>query len=137
MWLGRLGRLLEVMGLVGGSACTRVQGEYLWATDVADSDCEVATSGAGRRRRGRGGRQQLLAEQAPCGKSTIARLGGVDAVTAAKGETRGSLGRDNRRRCQWSPECHLDRLTRMIRAVGAAWLCEHQKGTGNVAASIA
>ncbi len=54
MWLGRLrvGGPLESMGLVGSSACTRVQGEYLWDSDMADSDCGVAAGRAGRRRRG-------------------------------------------------------------------------------------
>jgi hypothetical protein len=91
MWLCGM---LEAMGLVGSSACTRVQGEYLWATDVADSDCGVAEGGAGRRRRGRGrgGRKQLLAEQAPFGKSTIARLGGVDGGPGGATELYPNLG---------------------------------------------
>ncbi len=120
MWLGVL---LEATALVGGSACNSVQGEYQWATDVADSDCGVAAGGAGRRRRGRGSRQQLLAEQAPCGKSTIARLGGVD----------GCQGGDAREHQQRQPRVGMT----WIRAVGAAWRREHRKGAGNVAASIA
>jgi hypothetical protein len=63
----------------------------------------------------------LLAEQAPWGRSTIARVGGVDSC---QGKMRGSLGGGIR-----GSERQLGRLTRTrIEPVGAAWRQEHQKG---------
>ncbi len=109
------------MGLIGCWLCTCVQSEYLRATDVADSDC----GGHGRRCCAQprtcmaaGGSFSQSRHPWPWGRSTIAKMGGVDC---GQGKMRGSLGGGSR-----GSECQSDRQTR-IRLVGAAWQPAHRK----------